>query len=115
MNKEAIAKAIERAVCDCVTTVFTVMRPGMLIDADPDTIYQGKTNITLSRACARHFSFYVMHDNFGFTYRQIAMRAGMSERAVMKQVRKVRQMVFIDQVYMELKRLMTLKQEDGIL
>lgn len=113
--KEHTCHMVEKAVCDAVNTVFTVMRPDMANNAHPEDIYRDKKNITLSKATARHFCLYALHDKYGFTYKDIASHTGMNEKAVMKCVRKVRNCIFIDTIYMEVNRIMTMKMEDGIL
>ena len=62
-------------------------------------LYSGKTKTMLVVSVARSLTFVVLHDIYGITYRRIARRANMSEKAVMKSVAKARIYRFSDPVY----------------
>ena len=62
-------------------------------------LYSGKTKTMLVVSVARSLTFAVLHDIYGITYRRIARRANMSEKAVMKSVAKARIYRFSDPVY----------------
>ena len=62
-------------------------------------LYSGKTKTMLVVSVARSLTFVVLHDIYGITYRRIATRANMSEKAVMKSVAKARMYRFSDPVY----------------
>ena len=62
-------------------------------------LYSGKTKTMLVVSVARSPTFVILHDIYGITYRRIATRANMSEKAVMKSVAKARMYRFSDPVY----------------
>ena len=62
-------------------------------------LYSGKTKTMLVVSVARSLTFVVLHDIYGITYRRIATRANMSEKAVMKSVAKARMYRFSDPIY----------------
>ena len=62
-------------------------------------IYSGKTKTMLVVSVARSLTFVILHDIYGITYRRIATRANMSEKAVMKSVAKARMYRFSDPIY----------------
>lgn len=107
--------AVEEAVCSAVNEVFEALRPGAA-KVSASGLYLGKGNVALPVATARHFCFRLLHDVYGLTYSCIARRAGMSPGAVMKKVRKVRQMVFTDEIYILVDALARCKMsiDDGL-
>ena len=66
---------------------------------DVSELYSGKTKTMLVVSVARSLTFVVLHDIYGITYRRIATRANMSEKAVMKSVAKARMYRFSDSIY----------------
>lgn len=106
---------IEDAVCDAVNIVFAIVRPDYQEKADKETLYKGNTNIPLTRAVARCYSFYVMHDKYGFPYSAISKRSGKHINSVIRNVRKVRDGIFFDPIYQHTNVLMLDKLNEGIL
>ena len=89
---DRIFDRVEQAACRCASNTT-----GRELSADE--IYSGKTKTMLNVSIARSLALMVMHDTYGITYRKIARRANMSEKAVMKSVAKARIYRFSDQVY----------------
>ena len=88
----------ETLVCEAVNRAFEALRPGS-VKVTADGLYDKKGNIPLSVATARHFCFRLLHDVYGLPYSAIAQRAGMNTTSVIKKVRKVRTMIFTDEIY----------------
>ena len=88
----------ETLVCEAVNRAFEALRPGV-VKVTADGLYNKKGNIPLPVATARHFCFRLLHDVYGLPYSAIARRAGMNVTSVIKKVRKVRLMVFTDEIY----------------
>ena len=89
---DRIFDRVEQAACRCASNTT-----GRELSADE--IYSGKTKTMLNVSIARSLALMVMHDTYGITYRKIARRANMSEKAVMKSVAKARIYRFSDPVY----------------
>ena len=89
---DRIFDRVEQAACRCASNTT-----GRELSADE--IYSGKTKTMLNVSIARSLALMIMHDTYGITYRKIARRANMSEKAVMKSVAKARIYRFSDQVY----------------
>ena len=88
----------ETLVCEAVNKAFEALRP-RAAKATADGLYAKKGNVPLSVATARHFCFRLLHDVYGLPYSAIAQRAGMNAASVIKKVRKVRSMMFTDDIY----------------
>lgn len=88
----------ETLVCEAVNKAFEALRPGAA-RVTADGLYDKKGNVPLPVATARHFCFRLLHDVYGFPYSAIAQRAGMNAASVIKKVRKVRSMMFTDEIY----------------
>ena len=88
----------ETLVCEAVNKVFEALRPGT-VKVTADGLYNKKGNVPLPVATARHFCFRLLHDVYGVPYSAIAQRAGMNAASVIKKVRKVRSMMFTDDIY----------------
>lgn len=88
----------ETLVCEAVNKAFEVLRSGA-VKVAADGLYNKKGNVSLPVATARHFCFRLLHDVYGLPYSAIARRAGMNVTSVIKKVRKVRLMVFTDEIY----------------
>ena len=89
---DRIFDRVEQAACRCASNTT-----GRELSADE--IYSGKTKTMLNVSIARSLALMIMHDTYGITYRKIARRANMSEKAVMKSVAKARIYRFSDPVY----------------
>ena len=89
---DRIFDRVEQAACRCASNTT-----GRELSADE--IYSGKTKTMLVVSVARSLTFVVLHDIYGITYRRIATRANMSEKAVMKSVAKARMYRFSDTIY----------------
>ena len=87
-----IFSKVETVCCKCASRTT-----GNKVDVTE--MYIGKTKTSLVVSVARSLALMIMHDTYGITYRKIARRANMSEKAVMKSVAKARIYRFSDQVY----------------
>lgn len=87
-----IFSKVETVCCKCASRTT-----GNKVDVTE--MYIGKTKTSLVVSVARSLTFVVLHDIYGITYRRIAARADMSEKAVMKSVAKARIYRFSDPVY----------------
>ena len=87
-----IFSKVETVCCKCASRTT-----GNKVDVSE--MYIGKTKTSLVVSVARSLTFVVLHDIYGITYRRIAARANMSEKAVMKSVAKARMYRFSDPVY----------------
>lgn len=114
-NRAYMMDKIEGAVCDAVNITFALLRPEYTDKAEKARLYTGNTNIPLIRSVARYYSFYVMHDKYGFTYNRISKRSGKHPNSVMRSVRRVREGIFIDPLYKYVNAIMTDKLNVGIL
>ena len=88
----------ETLVCEAVNKAFEALRP-RAAKVTADGLYAKKGNVPLPVATARHFCFRLLHDVYGLPYSAIARRAGMNVTSVIKKVRKVRLMIFTDNIY----------------
>lgn len=87
-----IFSKVETVCCKCASRTT-----GNKVDVSE--MYIGKTKTSLVVSVARSLALMIMHDIYGITYRRIATRANMSEKAVMKSVAKARMYRFSDPVY----------------
>ena len=87
-----IFSKVETVCCKCASRTT-----GNKVDVSE--MYIGKTKTSLVVSVARSLTFVVLHDIYGITYRRIAARANMSEKAVMKSVAKARTYRFSDPIY----------------
>ena len=87
-----IFSKVETVCCKCASRTT-----GNKVDVSE--MYIGKTKTSLVVSVARSLTFVVLHDIYGITYRRIATRANMSEKAVMKSVAKARMYRFSDSIY----------------
>ena len=99
-NHSRIFSKVETVCCKCAAHTT-----GRIIDVSE--IYIGKTKTSLVVSVARSLALMIMHDTYGITYRKIARRANMSEKAVMKSVAKARIYRFTDSVYNRAYELIT--------
>lgn len=87
-----IFSKVETVCCKCASRTT-----GNKVDVSE--MYIGKTKTSLVVSVARSLALMIMHDTYGMTYRRIAARADMSEKAVMKSVAKARMYRFSDSIY----------------
>ena len=87
-----IFSKVETVCCKCASRTT-----GNKVDVSE--MYIGKTKTSLVVSVARSLALMIMHDIYGITYRRIATRANMSEKAVMKSVAKARMYRFSDPIY----------------
>lgn len=99
-RKEVVMQKIEDMVCDAVSSVMRQYKRSVI---GTEELYIGKKNIPLARSIARNFCFHIMHFYYGFTYPVIAQRAGMTEKSVMRCVRKYHQYTMSDPLYIEIR------------
>lgn len=95
-----IFSKVESVCCKCAAAITGK-------EVDVSEIYFGKTKTSLVISVARSLALMIMHDIYGITYRKIARRANMSEKAVMKSVAKARRFRFSDDVYNRTYELIT--------
>lgn len=86
--KSGVLRKVERFVCDCVNEAFTVLTMNRYTPVSVSTLYEGVTNIPLTRRMARAAVFIIAHDRFGVTYSVIEKHSGISARNIMSAVRK---------------------------
>lgn len=112
-NKYLFEK-IERKTCDIVNDVVAIYKP-MSYQVDAHYMYDGKTNVYFATSVARSYAFLVMHDMFCITYREIAKRARKSMSSVIKSVRRARQQIYVDPIFVEVHKQMSAAIADSML
>lgn len=115
MNSDFVSRAIEATACDVTNTAFSILRPEVSYKVAHEAIYDSKRNIPLPLAVARSLTYYVMHNHYGFSYKYMSERSGMTRNAIVKAVRKTRNLIYIDSIYKTAYELFTDKLKDGIL
>lgn len=113
-DRTYLQSQIERRTCDIVNGVVAIYKP-MMFPVDKRYMYDGKTNISFATSIARSYAYYVMHDMFGFTYREIATRAHKSLSSVIKSTRIARQRIYVDTVFSEVHKQMSESITKGLL
>ncbi len=86
--KSVVLKKIERIVCDCVNEAFTVLTMDRYTPVSVSTLYEGVTNIPLTRRLARSAVFIVAHDRFGVSYNELENCSGICQSSIMRAARK---------------------------
>lgn len=92
MNREEIALYVEECVSNIVSEKLKK-------EIKREDLYKGVTKIPFSVATVRHFVYYVLKDTYCLPYSYIAKHCGMTIGAIMKNVRKMREVVFFDDFY----------------
>lgn len=110
MYNETLIINAETLVCEAVNRIFMELRPEAA-HVSVNVLYNKKGNVPLPVATARHFCFRLLHDRYGLPYSVIAQRAGMNVSSVIKKVRKVRLMVFTDEIYRKVDKYINEKLE----
>lgn len=77
---------LEEMACEACNDVLL----GRFSPVIPEEIYDGEKNIPIARSVARGLCFLFMHDMYGFSYRNISLRSGFTDRSVMRRVRLTR-------------------------
>ncbi len=95
---ENIFRRAEAVSCRAVNAFFA-KEDGRGAVVTPSVLYEGKKNVPLPVAAARHFTFHLLHDRYGLPYRVIARHAGMNVTSVMKKTAKVRDYIISDYMY----------------
>lgn len=114
VQQEYIMRRVETVVCDIINSAQGVQTTKHN-DVTPSLLYDNSKKCTSAVSLARQFVFMVLHDSFGFSYKQISHRSKMRETSIMKCVRKVRTLIFIDTVYSTINRLVVDALKDGLL
>lgn len=99
---------VEQLVCDVVTWLTSRDKPPL----KTEDIYIGHGNIFSHIAMARNFIFTILHNNYGFTYTEIAQRADMKTTSIMRCVRKCTQLCEYDTLYKQVQSMITNKLEE---
>lgn len=101
-----VIRKIERLVCDCVNEAFTVLAKGNKYQpVEVSTLYDGVTNIPLTRRIARSSVFVVAHDRFGIQYNELKEYSGITLSSIMKSVRKFKDAPECDDIVHKVKEL----------
>jgi hypothetical protein len=88
-SDDIIARKCAQLVCEAIGEP----------DVTPKTLFNGKTQIPVARAAARHFFYCVMHDIYGYSYTQLSKLTGKNSRGIIRAVHKVREYAVTDKLY----------------
>lgn len=77
-----------------------------LFDIKVEDLYLGTGNIPVKRAMARNLCLYLLHDRFSFFYKQLAEITGMTQRSIMRCVRKARIYTSHDKEYIKFYKIL---------
>jgi len=69
------------------------------------SLYEGVTNIPLTRRLARSAVFIVAHDKFGMAYSSIEKHSGISARNIMGAIRKYKETPASDDIVRKINEL----------
>ena len=89
--KDAVFKHVEEVACECTGAITKPVTT--------ENLYKGVTKTPLNVSLARSLAMMVLHDIYAMTYREIAARAGMTIRAVMRLTANAREFVFSDEIF----------------
>lgn len=88
MKKNSVGNNVEQVICE-------------LFGITPEELYSGKGNIPFKRAMARNLCLYLLHDRYSIFYRQLAEMTGLTQRSVMRCIRKARIYTGYDKEYIK--------------
>lgn len=100
-------------VCDAVNVTFATMRPDVKRMASTEGLYEGHGY--LATATARFFVFRTLHDIYGFSYSELSSLSNIKMRRVMRAVKKIRDGIFLDPLYKQIKNEIDKRVTDGLL
>lgn len=86
MYEDYIKNKIEDIVCS-------------IVGIDKSDLYNGNGNIPSKRAVARNICLHVLHDKFAINYRKISELTGITQRSVIRCVKKARMFAVYDNEY----------------
>lgn len=104
-SKSGVIRKIERLVCDCVNEAFTVLTMDRYSPVSASTLYDGVTNIPLTRRIARSAVFVAAHDRFGMSYSELSYHSGICMTSIMKATRKYKNIPESDDIVRKVKEL----------
>lgn len=70
-----------------------------IVGISDEEIYTGNGNIPFKRAVARNLCLYILHDRYAVCYRQLALMTSLTQRSVMRCVKKARMYIEYDKAY----------------
>lgn len=95
-------RKVESVVCACVNDVMARRVADFQCSVRPDTMYEGNTKQPMGVNIARQFTYWLLHDMYHVAYSVISAHADKSQRSVIGGVRKVREMVLFDGLYVDI-------------
>ena len=98
-----VIRKVERLVCDCVNEAFTVLTIDRYTPVFVSTLYEGVTNIPVTRRIARSAVFAVAHDRFGVSYNEMKTHSGITQTNIMRSVRKYKDIPDSDDIVRKVK------------
>lgn len=110
-SKSGVIRKIERLVCDCVNEAFTVLTMDRYSPVSVSTLYDGVTNIPLTRRIARYAVFVVAHDRFSISYSELSYHSGICMTSIMKAMRKYKNIPESDDIVRKVKELIDVELE----
>lgn len=110
-SKSGVIRRVERLVCDCVNEAFTEFTINRYSPASVSTLYDGVTNIPLTRRIARCAVFVVAHDRFGVQYNELKAHSGITCNNIMKSARKFKDTPECDDIVRKVKELIDVELE----
>lgn len=113
MNKELTISKVETMVADSVETIYAIHRPDISDTVDRNNLYRGKR--TLINVCARFFVYRTLHDIYGFSYRELSAHSGTSTKRIMRAVGKIRDFIFIDPLFINIKKEIDKRITNGLI
>jgi len=72
-----------------------------VIETPCEELYVGVGNIPLKRAVARNLCLYILHDRYAVCYNQLASLTSLTQRSVMRCVKKARMYIEYDKMYIK--------------
>lgn len=110
-SKSGVIRRIERLVCDCVNEAFTVLTMDRYSSVSVSTLYDGVTNIPLTRRIARSAVFVVAHDRFGVQYNELKEHSGICQRNIMRMAKVYKDAPECDDIVRKVKELIDVELE----
>lgn len=111
ISKSRVIRSVERLVCDCVNKVFAQFPTNKYSQISTGTLYEGVTNIPLTRRIARSAVFVVLHDRFGFSYNTLSEYSCLTANSIIKAVSKYKNTPDSDDVVKKTNELIDIELE----
>jgi len=73
------------------------------------SLYDGVTNIPLTRRMARSVVFIVAHDRFGVSYNELKNHSGIYQSSIMRSVRKYKETPASDDIVRKINELIDIE------